>query len=306
MAAGQDPQPSPTPAGQTGLALGVVWVLSQTSSPTSSGNVRIPGATISVEGGPSTTARDGDALWQISLPAGSYTITVSAPGYASATTTLDVKPGTNNYDSIGLMPDSSGAGGAGGASGASGAGGAGGASGAGGSSGAPAPYGTPETSWTCGGTAGTHPSASGSYYVSNFGCWVDSSGTAHSDPGDNCIPWCMYGAAGQGRSTEWNALCGGMSGPDCERSVNWYSADADRFGCGARIRVTNVKTGQAAVVAVIDRGPACWVESKVSHWGLDLSYPAIKYLFGGQMGIPDKGEVNVVEVPTSTPLGPVQ
>ncbi len=307
LASGQDPQPAPTPAGDPGRALGVVWDLSQTSSPASSGNVRIPGATLSVEGGSSTTARDGDAFWLFSLAPGSYTVTASAPGYVTATETVSVKSGGDTWASIGLMPDNgSGNGGAGGASGAGGSGGASGSGGAGGSAGAPANYSTPESSWTCGGSAGTHPSESGSYYVTNFGCWTDSSGGAHSDPGDNCVPWCMTGAASQGRSAEWDALCGGMSGPDCERSVNWYSADADRFGCGARILVTNKKTGKSAVVAVIDRGPACWVESKVDHWGLDLSYPAIQYLFGGQMAITEKGEVIAQQVPTNTPLGPVQ
>ncbi len=313
MAAGQAPAPAPTPTGDPGRAIGVVWDLSQTSSPSSSGNVRIGGATISVEGGPSTAARDGDALWLLSLAPGSYTITASAPGYATATETVEVKSGADTWASIGLLPDNSGnggSGGSGGSGGATGSGGSSGASGSGGSGGGsstpPASYSTPESSWTCGGTAGTHPSQSGSYYTTTFGCYVDESGTAHGDPGDNCVPWCMTGAASQGRSAEWNALCGGMSGPDCERSVNWYSADADRFGCGARIKITNPKTGKSAVVAVIDRGPACWVESKVDHWGLDLSYPASSYLFGGQTAITEKAEVIAVEVPTDTPLGPVQ
>lgn len=291
MAGGQDPQPSPTPSpspaptGDPGRALGVVWDLSQTSSPSSSGNVRIPGATVSVEGGPSTRARAGDAFWLFSLAPGSYTVTASAPGYVTATETLEVASGKDTWGSVGLLPDTG--------------------SGGSGSGGAPQSYSTAESSWTCGGTAGTHPSPSGSYYTTTFGCYVDSNGTAHGDPGDNCVPWCMTGAASQGRSAQWDALCGGMSGPDCERSVNWYSADADRFGCGARIRVTNSTTGKSAVVAVIDRGPACWVESKVDHWGLDLSHPASQYLFGGQTAITEKAEVIAEEVSTDTPLGPV-
>ena len=74
----------------------------------------------------------------------------------------------------------------------------------------------------------------------------------------------------------------------------------------ARLRVKNPKNGRSAVVAVLDYGPACWVEAKVSHAAIDLSYPAANYLFGGEVGINDQALTHVVEVDPSTPLGPVE
>ena len=85
--------------------------------------------------------------------------------------------------------------------------------------------------------------------------------------------------------------------------MGWYAAGADRFGCGAKLRVTNVSNGKSAVVAVLDRGPACWVEDRVDHWVLDLSMPASLHLFGEQKAVTERGEVTVEEVADSTPLG---
>jgi uncharacterized membrane protein YgcG len=152
-------------------------------------------------------------------------------------------------------------------------------------------------SWSCGGSYGTQKAANGNYFGTSFGCYIDKNGNPQGDPGDNCIPGCLAKAQG--------SICAGMSGPECERAVNWYAADAGRFGCMARVRITNPKNGKSAVVAVIDYGPACWVEAKVSHAAIDLSTPASTYLFGGQTGISDKATVHVVEVDPSTPLGPV-
>jgi rare lipoprotein A (peptidoglycan hydrolase) len=95
-----------------------------------------------------------------------------------------------------------------------------------------------------------------------------------------------------------------MSGPDCERHVNWYTAGADRFGCGAKLKVVNPSNGKSAVVAVLDRGPACWVEDKVDHW-VDLSYPASYHLFGEPKAATEKGLVVVEEVGNATPVGPL-
>src|SRR4051812_8590490 len=71
---------------------------------------------------------------------------------------------------------------------------------------------------SCTGLYGKTPAPDGEYDGTSFGCWVDASGNAHSDSGDNCIPACLS----QAKQT----LCAGMSGPTCERSVNWYAADA--------------------------------------------------------------------------------
>ncbi len=153
-----------------------------------------------------------------------------------------------------------------------------------------------ETTWTCTGLYGTIPEANGEYYATEFGCYVDASGNVQTDPGDNCIPACLSQAQSSG-------LCAGMSGPECEESVNWYAADGGRFGCLARLKVTNEANGNAVVVVALDFGPACSVEATVSHAAIDLSYPADDYLFGGETGISDEALVHVDEVDASTPLG---
>ncbi len=152
-------------------------------------------------------------------------------------------------------------------------------------------------SWSCDGSFGTTKMADGEYYATAFGCWADAQGNAHQDPGDNCIPSCLPQAKSSG-------LCAGMSGPACERATEWFAADAARFGCLARIKVTNPKNGKSVVVVALDNGPSCTLEKKVSHALLDLSYPANFYLFGSEQGVSDKALVHVDEVPSETPLGP--
>jgi hypothetical protein len=152
-------------------------------------------------------------------------------------------------------------------------------------------------SWACSGSYGTAKMDDGNYYATSFGCWVDGNGDPHSDPGDNCIPGCLNQAQNAG-------LCAGMSGPACEQSVNWFAADAGRYGCLARLRVTNPANGKSVVVVALDYGPACWVEDQVDDGVLDLSYPSTNYLFGDQVGVLEKKGVHVVEVDPSTPLGP--
>lgn len=165
-------------------------------------------------------------------------------------------------------------------------------------SGADTCMGTAASPWSCSGTTGKTKMTNGNYMATSFGCWVDDNGVSHSDPGDNCIPACLSQIKNMG-------MCSGMTGPQCERSLNWYSADRDRFGCGAKLRVTNPANGKTAVVVVIDAGPACWVEDKVDTGVLDLSYRVTEHLFGGQVGVEEKRKVHVVEVDPSTPIGPI-
>jgi len=160
------------------------------------------------------------------------------------------------------------------------------------------------TGWSCSGTAGTSPNPQGVYYVTSFGCWIDSNGNPRGDGDDNCVPWCQSNAYRFGTQNEYAEMCGGMSGAACERSVGWYSADADRYGCMTRLRVTNPDNGRAAVVVVLDRGPSCSIERRVDFWALDLSYPASYYLFGEPKSVTERGDVIVEEVPMDTPLGP--
>ncbi|MFO0567685.1 MAG: N-acetylmuramoyl-L-alanine amidase [Polyangiaceae bacterium] len=274
------PPPTPPPAtGGTAHVVGVVWDLSTGSSPSVSTAKRITSAKISVDGGAPVAVRVTDAYFELDLPAGSHEIAASATGFVTAKKSVTAPENVSTWASIGLAPMAA----------------------------APpsSSFGSFQNSWTCPGTAGTYKNAAQKYYVTSFGCWVDSAGKAHSDAGDNCVPWCLSGAASQGRKKQYDALCAGKSGPECERAVNWYTAGADRFGCGAKLRVTNPKNGKSAVVAVLDRGPACWVEDKVDHWALDLSYPASNYLFGEAKAVTEKGLVTVEEVSDSTPVGPV-
>jgi hypothetical protein len=148
--------------------------------------------------------------------------------------------------------------------------------------------------WSCGGLTGSSTNASGGYFTTSFGCWVDANGTPHSDGGDNCIPACSLASIG----------CSGLTGPSCERMHNWYSADSDRFGCGSKIQVTNPDNGKSAVLIVIDRGPNCSIENLVDYWVLDMSYPASNYLFGGPTSATERADVQVVVVADSTPVGP--
>ncbi len=155
------------------------------------------------------------------------------------------------------------------------------------------------TTWSCTGTYGTIKAQNGDYYITSFGCWVDSSSTVHTDPGDNCIPACFTQAKSSG-------LCASSdTGPQCEEKVDWYVADSGRFGCLARLRVENPNNGKKAIVVVLDAGPACWTEQDVSHAILDASGRVNDYLFGTQNGYSDKQLVHVVEVDSSTPLGPI-
>ncbi|MEZ4366093.1 MAG: carboxypeptidase regulatory-like domain-containing protein [Kofleriaceae bacterium] len=158
--------------------------------------------------------------------------------------------------------------------------------------------------WTCDGTVGTTINPAGMYYTTSFGCWIDANGNNRGDPGDNCIPWCQSGAAQHDAADEYAALCGGMTGPQCERSVKWFAAGADRWGCASRLLVTNPDNGKAVVVAVLDRGPHCSIERRVDHWVADLSYPTSNYLFGGSTSATERADVIITEVPNDTPLGP--
>jgi hypothetical protein len=148
--------------------------------------------------------------------------------------------------------------------------------------------------WSCGGFTGTTTNAAGTYYTTSFGCWVDESGVAHSDGGDNCLPACALSSIG----------CSGMTGPQCERAINWYAAGSDRFGCGTRIKVTNPDSGAVAVLMVIDRGPSCSIENSVDYWVLDTSYRTSYYLFGEPTSASERQDVQVEVVDPSTPLGP--
>jgi len=148
-----------------------------------------------------------------------------------------------------------------------------------------------------GNTTSTIPS-NGLYSSSWFGCYRKADGTLYKDPYDNCEFAC--GSKGYCPT--------GQSGPECEANLMWFAADADRYGCGGLIRVTNCQTGRSVVLVTLDRGPNCnSVEKSCSTPVLDMSRPAMEYLFDGKLyGGCDHKRVLVEKVAAGTPLGPVQ
>lgn len=153
--------------------------------------------------------------------------------------------------------------------------------------------------WSCTGSYGTTKASDGDYFVTAFGCWKDAAGVAHGDSGDNCIPTCLAQAKSAG-------LClPGDTGKQCEERVTWFTADAARFGCLARLKVTNPANGKSVIAVALDFGPSCSaVESKVKKAVLDASGRVDRQLFGSDQGVLDRSLVHVTEVPASTPLGP--
>lgn len=149
---------------------------------------------------------------------------------------------------------------------------------------------------SCDGSTTSELSPSGFYATSWFGCYRDDDGSIHEDPNDNCL----FACGNQG-------LCdSSLSGPECEAELAWFSADADRFGCGGRIRVTNCENSRSVVLVALDRGPNCPnVEQPCDAATLDMSHPAMEYLFEGVYhGACDHAPVLVEQVGESTPLGP--
>lgn len=155
------------------------------------------------------------------------------------------------------------------------------------------------TPWSCPGSYGTKKALDGDYFITAFGCWKDAAGVSHGDGQDNCIPSCLAKAKSEG-------LClPGDTGKQCEERVTWYTADAARFGCLARLEVTNPKTGKSVIAVALDYGPSCpAVENKVSKAVLDASGRVDRQLFGSDQGVLDRALVHVVEVDANTPLGP--
>ncbi|MBI2394886.1 MAG: hypothetical protein HYV09_35280 [Deltaproteobacteria bacterium] len=148
------------------------------------------------------------------------------------------------------------------------------------------------------GTTSTEIPSNDIYSTSWFGCYRKSDGTIYKDPYDNCEFAC--GPKG---------LCSSsLSGPECQAELQWFAADADRYGCGARVRVTNCVNRKQVVLATLDRGPNCkTVEKAYGAPVLDMSHPAMAYLFDGkEYGGSDKKRVIVEKVPATTALGPVK
>ena len=66
---------------------------------------RIVGATVLVlETGAMATSREGDGIYRIELPEGTYTVEASGPGFSTEVRTCTVRPGETTWCSIGLDP----------------------------------------------------------------------------------------------------------------------------------------------------------------------------------------------------------
>lgn len=103
---GPSPNPSPSP-GTLGRAVGVVWDLGTGSSPAETSAKRVTNASVSVDGGPAKPVRVTDAYWELDLAPGKHTLSASAPGYASATKSVEVVAGQTSWASIGILPAAS-------------------------------------------------------------------------------------------------------------------------------------------------------------------------------------------------------
>src|SRR6202044_1513897 len=89
------------------------------------------------------------------------------------------------------------------------------------------------------------------------------------------------------------------TGPECEERIDWFTADGARFGCLARLRVTNPATGMSVVAVALDFGPGCSGEQSVDMEVLDASGRVDLALFGGAEGASDHALVHVVQVDDS-------
>ncbi|MEZ4408768.1 MAG: hypothetical protein R3A52_20195 [Polyangiales bacterium] len=83
-----------------------------------------------------------------------------------------------------------------------------------------------------------------------------------------------------------------------------YIADAWRFGCGAKVRVTNPRTGRWCVAEVADVGPNICVERAARRPIIDASPVITRELFNASSaGWSDRITVRAEMVPRDTPLG---
>jgi hypothetical protein len=147
-----------------------------------------------------------------------------------------------------------------------------------------------------GGNTSTQIPSNHVYSTSWFGCYKKPDGTIYKDPTDNC----EFACGNKG-------LCSSsMTGPECESSLQWFAADADRYGCGSRIRVTNCVNHKQVVLVTLDRGPNCGAEKSFGTPVVDMGHAAMVYLFDGKTyGGSDHKRVVIEKVASTTPLGPV-
>jgi len=103
LAEGGNPGGDPGQQPDDGTLEGVVFV--DQGQGTSDMSWRLPGATVQVSNGSSTTAGAGDAFWSFQLAPGEYTVTASLDGYQTASRTCALNPGGESWCSVGLVPN---------------------------------------------------------------------------------------------------------------------------------------------------------------------------------------------------------
>ena len=135
-----------------------------------------------------------------------------------------------------------------------------------------APAGIADPNYRCSGVASVVIPDDDLYYLTTFGGGADAQHTACGRPVDG----------------SW-----------------FYIAGERRFGCGARVAITNPMTGVACVAEVVDDGPACFVEESAGGPVIDASPLVAQHLFGTRsIGWSDRKIVRAELVDRDTPLGP--
>src|SRR5262245_2986571 len=123
----------------------------------------------------------------------------------------------------------------------------------------------------CNGVASSSIPSTGNYYLTTFGAGSDS-GTMSCGTNTNHGGW-------------------------------YYAASRQRYGCGAHIKIT--ANGKCVIARTDDYGPDVCVEKAAGGPIIDASPLVAKALFGHtSAGWSAHFRVHVVEVSTSTPLGP--
>lgn len=146
--------------------------------------------------------------------------------------------------------------------------------------------------FACAGFTATEKSSDGYYYATRFACNSDLA----KDSQNKCITAC---------ESQGIPECGdGKTGAACEEAVQWYSANADQYGCNTKLKITNPANGKAVIVRVIDRGPTC-VDQKNGRGNFAISQATYTELGINGAFATKSNIVQVEEVSSSTPLGPI-
>jgi len=133
--------------------------------------------------------------------------------------------------------------------------------------------------------------------VGGYPCATRGETAVASIPNDNRYYLTTFG----GGSDVQSVACGG---PIADGTW-YYAADSSRFGCNARILITNPANGRSVVAKVVDHGPNICVEQAAGKPVIDASPMVARHLFGvGGAGWSEHRLVIAVSVDRSTPLGP--